>query len=572
MQEILTIHNDRCISCFKCTRYCPVNSIVVKDSKAFVDEKSCIACGECYSVCPAGAKIIASDLGQVRELIRLGYKVVASVDSTILAYLEKNSYKKFVASLKELGFFGIEEMSMASKFIREEYENYVLNHFEKGKKNVFIYSYCNAADYLMSKYYGKLDKNIIPIQSPMIVHAKYLKKKYKQEIKVVHISPCISRKYEILEEDNLGIVDKILTFKELLSWIKSKNFDMEALEECEFDNISMDSGLLFYKKTSPKIEAKGLYQVSINGFKQISDFLQSVEKDELSDIVAQIGFCIQGCSGNNFIKSDKGIIFKEKRIRDFGKENIKESCFECEEIYKTLELKKKIKNRKIERSMPSEIEIRMALLDMGKKTKKDEIDCEVCGYKSCREHAIAMCLGLSEAHTCLFYIKDKFKNLNNIIFDISPNYIIVVDEKFKILDANISLLRVWQKSREEVIGAYVGDYLDIKDFVQVLYSKEDITGKKISWQNYSKELHENIIYSEGSNVVIGIFNDNTMEENQKKKLAQIKLNTINTTQDIIEKQMRVAQEIASLLGETTAETKITLTKLKDLAMQEEEYF
>ena len=32
---------------------------------------------------------------------------------------------------------------------------------------------------------------------------------------------------------------------------------------------------------------------------------------------------------------------------------------------------------------------------------------------------------------------------------------------------------------------------------------------------------------------------------------------------MIEKQMRVVQEIASLLGETTAETKIALTQLKD---------
>ena len=39
-------------------------------------------------------------------------------------------------------------------------------------------------------------------------------------------------------------------------------------------------------------------------------------------------------------------------------------------------------------------------------------------------------------------------------------------------------------------------------------------------------------------------------------------------QKVIDKQMTVAQEIASLLGETTAETKVTLVNLKNQSLSE----
>ena len=53
------------------------------------------------------------------------------------------------------------------------------------------------------------------------------------------------------------------------------------------------------------------------------------------------------------------------------------------------------------------------------------------------------------------------------------------------------------------------------------------------------------------------------KEKQKEEKEAISKNTVEITDKVIEKQMRVVQEIASLLGETTAETKIALTKLKE---------
>lgn len=70
-------------------------------------------------------------------------------------------------------------------------------------------------------------------------------------------------------------------------------------------------------------------------------------------------------------------------------------------------------------------------------------------------------------------------------------------------------------------------------------------------------------------MLLWIASDMTQDEKQAKKLQSMKIEAIDMAQQVINKQMTVAQEIASLLGETTAETKVTLTKLKNLIQEEE---
>ena len=195
-----------------------------------------------------------------------------------------------------------------------------------------------------------------------------------------------------------------------------------------------------------------------------------------------------------------------------------------------------------------------------------------CGYKTCREKAIAICKGMSEPKNCRIYMHEMLNRLSNSIFDISPNYILIVGEDFKIIDVNEAMQKIIGEPREKLIGAYVGNYMDIRDFVEVSYSKQDILGKKVVWENYGKDLMENILYVEEKNALVAIMNDNTKDESQKKMIQEMKLRTIDISQNLIEKQMRVAQEIASLLGESTAETKIILTSLKELAIKEKEYY
>ena len=63
--------------------------------------------------------------------------------------------------------------------------------------------------------------------------------------------------------------------------------------------------------------------------------------------------------------------------------------------------------------------------------------------------------------------------------------------------------------------------------------------------------------------MFAVMKDITEKKEYEDRLNSVKLETLSTTDEVIKKQMRVAQEIASLLGETTAETKVALLKLKN---------
>jgi uncharacterized Fe-S cluster-containing protein len=76
-------------------------------------------------------------------------------------------------------------------------------------------------------------------------------------------------------------------------------------------------------------------------------------------------------------------------------------------------------------------------------------------------------------------------------------------------------------------------------------------------------VEQTVVYDQDSRMLIGIMRDITDEVESREKKESISKQTIEVADKVVEKQMRIVQEIASLLGETAAETKIALTKLKE---------
>ena len=109
-----------------------------------------------------------------------------------------------------------------------------------------------------------------------------------------------------------------------------------------------------------------------------------------------------------------------------------------------------------------------------------------------------------------------------------------------------------------------------KDFKHVLKTGENLEGRKLVLKKSGLTVYERIIYLKKNKILFGILNDISDEELKKEQITNFKLNTLETADRVIEKQMRVAQEIAGLLGETTAETKAALLKLKKVVLEENE--
>jgi len=158
--------------------------------------------------------------------------------------------------------------------------------------------------------------------------------------------------------------------------------------------------------------------------------------------------------------------------------------------------------------------------------------------------------------------------LKNVIFDHSPNAIFMVDFNYQVKEFNPSSERIFQVASDQMKDQPISKVIAEDLFREVMETKVNTIGKKVEYPQYGVILIANIIYLEDEGVLMAIMTDVTSAEKNKEELERVKGETIHAAQNVIDKQMRVAQEIASLLGETTAETKVTLSKLKEIVLGE----
>ena len=201
---------------------------------------------------------------------------------------------------------------------------------------------------------------------------------------------------------------------------------------------------------------------------------------------------------------------------------------------------------------------------MGKTKPSDELNCGSCGYETCREKAVAIYQGKAEISMCLPYLKDKAESFSDNIVRNTPNGLIVLNEKLEVQQINKAALKIMNiKSASYILGDAIVRVLDPKDFIEVLNSGKAIHDRHIYLAEYEKYLDETTIYDKEYRLLICIMRDVTDEETVKEKKESISRQTIEIADRVVDKQMRIVQDIASLLGETAAETKIALYKLKE---------
>jgi uncharacterized Fe-S cluster-containing protein len=235
----------------------------------------------------------------------------------------------------------------------------------------------------------------------------------------------------------------------------------------------------------------------------------------------------------------------------------------------TFTLRKHFSTYNIDNKMPSEEEILQVLRQMGKKTKYDELNCGSCGYNTCREKAIAICQGKAEVSMCLPYLKDKAENFSDTIVKNIPLGLIVLNEKLEVQEINNAAKRIMNiRFASDVLGESVVRLLDPKLFVKTLETRQDVREEKVYLTDYDKYVEQTVIYDRESRLLIGILRDITSEVLQHEKKEEMSRKTVEVADKVIDKQMRIVQEIASLLGETAAETKIALVKLKESIQNE----
>ena len=165
---------------------------------------------------------------------------------------------------------------------------------------------------------------------------------------------------------------------------------------------------------------------------------------------------------------------------------------------------------------------------------------------------------------CLPFLKDKAESFSDCIVNNTPNGLIVLNESLEVQQVNTAACRMLNlRSQADVLGDPVIRILDPAPFLKVLETRRDLRDARAYLAEYKRYVEQTIVADAASHLLVCILRDVTDEETEREKKESISRQTVEIADRVVDKQMRIVQEIASLLGETAAETKIALTKLKE---------
>lgn len=569
--QVMNFSEANCKHCYKCVRECQVKAIKIENDQAHIMEDKCIACGQCFAICPQNARNIMSDMEFVKDAISKGRRVNLSIAPSFRGFFEYSS--KLISAVRKLGFHQVEETAVGADMVSETYAKY-LSSQDKGS---FITTCCPSVVFLIQKYYPSLVGNLIPFVSPMIAHGKLLKKERPNDI-TVFLGPCVSKKCEAISQENRNIIDAVLTFDEIAIWMEEENIQYMDLKPSAPDK----SGTLRGKQypivggildgIKDEITKKGLISMRIDGVQECQEVFQEIIDGKVNNCCIEVSACKKSCIGGPGGSHISSSIFSRlQTVKDFLLSEEKEGL-NYSPIVHNINLEKNIYTNSLEEQKVTPEDIKRILHQMGKLTKKDELNCASCGYNTCKENAAAILRGMSSIEMCLPFMKSKAERISNEIFENSPNALLIIKDNMEIIESNMSFARFFGVAPAKTIGKKIVDFISEEDLFKVFKTKENILWKKIYIPEYRLHMKESIIYLDHQNAILLILSDISKEEKRRSEVLKLKENTLNVTQGVIEKQMRVAQEIASLLGETTAETKVALTKLKHVLEKEEEEF
>lgn len=564
------IHSEKanCKNCYKCVRVCPVKSIRVENHQAKIIERDCIFCGSCVRGCPQGAKVVTSELEKVKSLLTSSHPVILSLAPSYYSAFAFPSPEAFVGQLKALGFYGVSETSHAAAYVTAAY----CQHIQKGEQKNIITTSCPSANRLIETYHPSLIGQLAPVVSPMIAHGRLLKQEYP-DAKVVFAGPCIAKKDEAQDIRHNSEIDAVLTFDELQQWMQECGAVPNA-SPAQFLNASskilrmypVADGILESLKACAGEGLGDWEYMSVSGKENCQLLCGALERGELEHCVIELNICEGGC-----INGPKNVGDSVSRFQKRGQVHryAKQDCDRFPELPASVPLEKPFFDRSAKDDLPDEETIRKLLEKIGKDTPDKELNCGTCGYATCRDKVIAVYQNKAEWNMCLPYMRERAESLSNHVLAQNPEMIIIVNEDLDIMEFNIAAQKAFGVPRSEAVQKNLYELFDASDFEAVLEKKEALHNKTVAYPEYGITTQQDILYLPNEHVVIGMFRDITKEIEEQQKKYQLRMDSMEMAQKVIDKQMVAAQQIAFLLGETTAETKVTLTRLKEMMVGQE---
>jgi iron only hydrogenase large subunit-like protein len=450
---------DLCRVCYTCVRECPVKAIRIVDGQAEVVTERCIACGNCTIVCSQGAKVFVRSIDRVEALLRNKSDVIAIVAPSYVAEFEEISDTAlFAGMLKKLGFSQLYEVGMGADLVAAEYEKLINGNPGKG----YINSDCPAIVSFIEKYHPDLIDSLMPVVSPMVATIRYVREIAKSKAKIVFIGPCIAKKGESDE------VDEVITFTELRSMFTKERIRASNVEPAEFTPPLAKNGAGFPVSRgllqSMNLEGNHVDQrvIVAEGRVHFQEAIREFASGKLDSMQLEL-LCCEGCimgpgtspNGKKFVRRSHVINHLHQRLDQADEDDKGVRGENCK-----LDLSQSFKRDDQRIKVSSDQEIEKVLQQMGKFSKQDHLDCGACGYDTCERHALAITQGLAEVEMCLPYSIDT---LHQTIHKLA-------DSKHKLLSVEQALRQSEKLAHMGQLSAGIAHELNNPLGVVIMYS------------------------------------------------------------------------------------------------------
>lgn len=438
--EALVYTNDNCVGCNKCISACPVltaNRAVEEKgkNKIIVDGSQCISCGACFDACAHNARSYYDDTERFFEDLKKGEKISLLLAPAFLANYPRE-YATVLGGLKKLGVNRIISISFGADITTWGYVKYITEHNFTGG----ISQPCPAVVGYIEKYLPELLPNLMPVHSPMMCGAIYVKKYMKVPDKLAFISPCIAKKNEIDDPNCGGYVSYNVTFDHLMAYVREHNISGPAVtDEIEYGLGSiypMPGGL---KENVYWFCGEDIFIRQIEGEKHAYEFLRDYKrrvlgKKELPFMVDALN-CAKGCIYGPGVEEEKtrsdDTLYELQRIREASKKNDKRHAFS-----KSLTPKQRLarlnkqfaelnindfirrytdKSSMVTAKKASPAELEEIFVSMDKRTDAERsINCSACGYETCKKMATAVHNGCNNIYNCIQFVKGEVEKESEV--------------------------------------------------------------------------------------------------------------------------------------------------------------
>ncbi len=437
--SIIQVDETKCVGCNACVRECPAAEANVAQLdetgqlRIIINDEKCIKCGACIKACSHGARSFQDDTEVFLQEIRAGHEVAVIVAPAIRVAFE-GKWQQVLQWLRNEGVKGVYDVGFGADICTWAHLRYMEAH--PGAK--IISQPCAAVVNYIQRHKPELIQNLSPIQSPMACMAIYLRKVIGFKGKIAAISPCIAK---IDEFNDTGVIDYNVTMEHLRNHLDKEHISLSQIKltnEKIFDAYEGLEGSIYPRPgglmKNLLIHAPEMQVITSEGVGRLYEDLKTYEhqpKEWLPDVFDVLN-CENGCNGGPAVGAkyrrfevSELMHTVERNARKIRKSNTTKKGMDRQftEFDKILDLNdfmRTYKSRKIESVGITEAQIEQAFHILGKNTDVEKhFDCHACGYKTCRDMAIALTRGINEKENCHQYMMKMIREERHKVAEVN---------------------------------------------------------------------------------------------------------------------------------------------------------